>query len=244
MEITRDLSFEHEDRRRIYEYVERNGPTHRREIQRSLDLDPSAMVHHLALLRRDGYITEEDDRIGVAYDEGAIEEHRGQDVEFVVRQARQADLSGLVGAIRQVASEGTYIEAETVADVLDHERVLLRHNEVESRIFFVATVDDDVVGWVHLQVPESAKLGHTAELTVGVVEGYRGRGIGSQLLSRGVQWASTHGFEKLYNSAPATNERAVAFLEEHGWTIEAVREDHYRIAGSYVDEVMMARRLL
>lgn len=243
MEITSDLSFDHEDRRRIYEYVERNGSTPKRELQRSLDIDPSGLEHHLALLRRDEYITETDGSVEVAFEEGAVEEHRGQDVEFVVRQARQADLSGLVGAIRQVASEGTYIEAESVADVLDHERVLLRHNDVESRIFFVATVDDEVVGWVHLHLPETGKLAHTAELTVGVVNGYRGRGIGSQLLQRGVQWAGTHGYEKLYNSAPSTNKRAIAFLEEHGWTVEAVREDHYHIDGQYVDEVMMARRL-
>jgi ribosomal protein S18 acetylase RimI-like enzyme len=243
MDITSDLSFDHEDRRRIYEYVERHGPTPKRELRRSLGIDAGGLRHHLALLRRDGYITEAGDRVEVAYDEGAEEEHRGDDVAFGVRQARQSDLSGLVGVIRQVAAEGRYIEAESVADVLDHERVLLRHNDVESRIFFVATVDDEVVGWVHLQLPESEKLGHTAELTVGVVEGYRGRGIGSQLLQRGVQWAATHGFEKLYNSAPATNERAIAFLEDHDWAVEAVREAHYRIDGAYVDEVMMAREL-
>ncbi|MFB6111073.1 MAG: GNAT family N-acetyltransferase [Halobacteriaceae archaeon] len=243
MEITSELSFDHEDRRRIYEYVERHGPTPKRELRQSLGIDAGGLRHHLALLRRDGYISESGSRVEVAYDEGAIEEHRGQEVTFVVRQARQADLSGLVGAIRQVAEEGTYIEAESVAAMLDHEQVLLRHNDVESRIFFVATVEDEVVGWVHLHIPETEKLAHTAELTVGVVEGYRGQGIGSQLLQRGVQWAGTNGYEKLYNSAPATNDRAIAFLEEHGWTIEAVREDHYRIEGELVDEVMMALSL-
>jgi ribosomal protein S18 acetylase RimI-like enzyme len=47
----------------------------------------------------------------------------------------------------------------------------------------------------------------------------------------------------VYNSLPATNEDAVAFLESHGWTVEAVREDHYEIDGDLVDEVMLARRL-
>src|SRR6056297_3283365 len=108
-----------------------------------------------------------------------------EDVEFVVRPARQSDLAGLVGAIRQVADEGTYIEAESVADVVDHEEVLLRHNEIEERMFFVATVGEEVVGWVHLAGSELEKLAHTAKLTVGVIEIYRGHGIGSHLLERG-----------------------------------------------------------
>jgi RimJ/RimL family protein N-acetyltransferase len=53
-------------------------------------------------------------------------------------------------------------------------------------------------------------------------------------------WAGDNGFEKLYNSIPATNDRAIDFLSRHGWETEAIREGHYKIDGEYVDEVMMA----
>jgi ribosomal protein S18 acetylase RimI-like enzyme len=78
---------------------------------------------------------------------------------------------------------------------------------------------------------------------VGVLEEYRGEGVGSQLLARATAWAADRGVERLYNNVPAANERAIAFLEGHGWEVEAVREDHYRMNGDYVDEVMMANRL-
>jgi len=77
-------------------------------------------------------------------------------------------------------------------------------------------------------------------LTVGVLSNYRRTGIGSALLERAFDWARDHDFEKLYNSVPATNEAAISFLESHGWETEAVRRDHYRIDGAYVDEVMLA----
>lgn len=242
-DMERRLEFGHEDREQIYNHVERHGECTYDSLESDVPFDPRGIRHHVAVLRRDGYVTVDDGTIAVAFDDAAAEEHRANEVEFVVRPARQADLAGLVGAVRQVAGEGGYIEAESVADVVDHEDVLLRHNEVEERMFFVATVGDDVVGWVHLAGSELEKLAHTAKLTVGVIETYRGHGIGSHLLERGLEWAASRGYEKLYNSAPATNDRAIAFLEDRGWEVDARRTDHYRLGDDYVDEVMMARRL-
>lgn len=240
MEIREAFEFGHEDRKRIYEHVESHGTADANEVAKDLGIDPGGMRHHVAILRRDGYLEEVDGELRVVLDAGEEEEFRTGEVGFHIRPARQEDLGGIVGAIRQVADERTYIEAESVADVLDHEHALLRHNEVESRMFFVATVNDEVVGWVHLNAPELEKLSHTAELTVGVLDGYQGHGIGSHLLERALEWAAANGFEKVYQSAPSTNEDAIEFLKRSGWEVEAVREDHYKIDDEYVDEVMMA----
>jgi ribosomal protein S18 acetylase RimI-like enzyme len=243
MELTEDLTFDHEGRRDIYEFVEGRGRVREADVRRALNLGPGAFGHHVTILQRDGYLRREGQYLRVAYGDEGREDHEADGVAYTVRAADESDLSGLVDAIRRVAEEGTYIEAETVAAVLDHEGVILRHNDAASRMVFVACVDDAVVGWVHLDLPEIEKLCHTAVLTVGILPEYRGRGIGSTLLDRGVPWARDHGFEKLYNSVPATNEAAIAFLESRGWEVEAVREDHYRIDGEYVDEVMLATYL-
>ncbi len=240
MTLAEEIEFGHEDRKRIYEYVERNGAVDPDEVHGRLGIDPGGFRHHVAILKRDGRLDDHDGRLRVTLAAGAEEEYHSEELEFQIRPARQEDLSGIVGAIRQVASEKTYIVAESVADEIDHQDALLRSNEIESRMFFVATVNDEVVGWVHIHAPELDKLSHTAELTVGVIEEYRTHGIGSHLLSRGLEWAGANGYEKVYNSVPSTNEEAIAFLETHGWEVEAVRENHYKLNGKYVDEVMMA----
>ncbi|NLV14846.1 GNAT family N-acetyltransferase [Haloarcula argentinensis] len=239
MELTEPLQFDHEDRRDIYEYVESHGSVEPRAARSALQMDPRPFGHHVAILKRDGVLEDIDGELRVAYNDTVEEEFEADDIEFTIRQARQEDLTGLVGAIRAAIGGGEYVDAETVADVVDSEGVLLRHNELESRIFFVACINDDVVGWVHLKHPEVEKLSHTAELTLGVLERYRGHGIGSQLLARGTEWASSNGYEKLYNSVPSTNEAAIEFLEGHGWDTEAIREDHYKFGDEYSDEVMM-----
>jgi len=243
MELTERPEFGHGDREDIYRYVESNGATRPEKLRTALGMTERAFGHHQAILKRDGILEEVDGKLRLAFDTGAQEEFEADDIEFTIRQAREEDLTGLVGAIREAIGGGEYVDAETVADVIDSEGVLLRHNELESRIFFVATVNGEVVGWVHLKHPEVEKLRHTAELTVGVLEAYRGHGIGSHLLERGLEWANSQGLEKIYNSIPATNETAIDFLSARGWREEARREDHYKLNGAYVDEVMMATEL-
>ncbi len=243
MSATGAAAIEDDGRQAIYEHLERAGPERPERVRQRLGLDERGFRHHVAILRRDGYVEESDGRLRVAIEEDERERYSEDGVDFAVRPARDADLSGLVGVIRQVAAERTYIEAESVADVIDHEETILRHDEVESRMFFVATVEEDVVGWVHLHTPTVEKLSHTARLTLGVLEEYRGQGVGERLLDRGLAWAAEHDRERIYQSAPATNERAIEFLEAQGWEVEAVREDHYRIGEEYVDEVMMGVRL-
>jgi len=243
MEIAETLSFDHDDRKDLYEYVERFGAVAPADARTALHMDERAFGHHVAILKRDGILEEVGGNLRVAYEGGAEEEFSEDDVTYRIRQARQDDLTGLVGAIRDVIDAKTYVQAESVADMVEGEGVLLRHNDRHSRIFFVACVDDEVVGWVHLNAPEMAKLAHTAELTLGVLERYQGHGIGSHLLERGLEWAGAHGYEKIYNSVPSTNEEAIDFLQAHGFGVEATREGHYKLDGEYIDEVMLAKHL-
>src|SRR6056297_2477562 len=129
MKFSETLEFDHEDRKRIYEYVESHGEVDAEEARDVLHVDHGGFRHHVAILKRDGYLEEHDGKLRASFDEGAAEEYDVEGVEFTIRPARQEDLSGIVGAIRRVARERTYIVAETVADEIDHEEALLRHNE-------------------------------------------------------------------------------------------------------------------
>jgi len=240
MQVQQRPEFETEDRKRIYEYVERNGVVERGELDDEFAMDVDRIELELSDLIDEGFLDERDGIYRIAIDVGEPTTHEGDGVEFTVRPAKQGDLRGLIHVMRTVSEEGAYLTAESVMDLLDHEEVVFRHNDVESRMFFVATVDDDVVGWVHLDSPNFAKLRHTAELTMGVLEEYRGHGIGSHLMERGLDWAASNGYEKVYQSIPATNQDAVRFLEDHRWETEAIRRAHFKIDDEYVAEQQMA----
>jgi len=256
------MGFDRAERRRIYEYVEREGavdPERVRQnvlvktessskparsgaaLSRSVTMEPEAFRHHVSILKRDGYLEERDGKLRAAIPVDADVETVDLDgVEAEVRPARQEDITGVVGVIRAVADEADHAVAARLAEQLGRDDVLLRHNDEESRVFFVATVEGDAVGWLHVEALKYPRMDHTAELTIGVLEEYRGTGLGTALMSCGLDWARERGYLKVYQNLPATNERAVDFLHENGWTEEYRREGHYLLDGEFVDEVGLA----
>ena len=240
MQAHQRLEFDTEERKRLYEYVERNGVVDRDELETEFSMDSDRIDRELAALEEDGYLEERGGIYRIAIDLGGELTYEADGVDVTIRPAEQADLTGLVGVMREIAEEDAYLTAESVVDLLDHEEVVFRNNDVESRTFFVATVGDEVVGWVHLRSPKFEKLRHTAELTIGVLDEYRGHGIGSHLMEHGLEWAKSNGFEKVYQSLPATNQQAVTFLEQHRWETEAIRPAHFKIDDEYVAEQQMA----
>jgi ribosomal protein S18 acetylase RimI-like enzyme len=236
-------TFETKDRKRLYEFVDsRGGVTFDELLESDLLRDPDRYRQLVAVMKRDGLLAEEDGVLETALEAGVEEPHETPAGDVTIRAARQEDISGVVGVMRQVADDRRYIVAEDVAAQLAGDSTLVRE-DLEDRRFFVATLDDEVVAWCGVERPTLEKLAHNAELTLGVLEEFRGSGIGSHLMEHALSWAKERGFHKVYNSVPATNPEGIEFLEDHGWEEEAVRRDHYRIDDEFVDEVMMAVEL-
>jgi ribosomal protein S18 acetylase RimI-like enzyme len=233
-------TFDSEASRRIYQYVERNGGASSTEIRETVDLPGDDVDDHLERLVDGGLLEERDGVFRPAVDVGTVEQYETPDFTYTVRTASDEDFEQLVDTIEAVTAKRTYAIGEQLAEELRYDGTVSRRTTAWSRQFFVATDDDYVVGWSHLDLPMTEKLRNTAQLTIGVLESYRGYGIGKRLMDRGLEWAEENGYEKVYNSVAETNGNAITFLERHGWEREAVRKDHYTIGDRRADEVMMA----
>ena len=231
------------DRQRVYEYVRDEGPVSLDELVDAevIPVTPERCRMIVAILKRDGYLTEIEGVLRDDYRPGEVEEV-AEDVNYRVREARLEDLSGLAGVVRQVTETETDIVGESVMDQLPDADELVARSRSSPPKYFVALVDGEVIGWIHLEQRDIDKLSHVVYLTMGLLDEYRGLGIGTKLNDRAISWAGASGYEKVSSNVPATNESAVNFLEKHGWVKEGLRPDQYTIDGTFVDEVLLSCR--
>jgi RimJ/RimL family protein N-acetyltransferase len=82
---------------------------------------------------------------------------------------------------------------------------------------------------------------HTAMLGVGVLRAYWGRGIGSALLQRLLEWARQHQVAKVKLSVFANNARAIALYRRYGFVEEGREVAEFRFGDQLIDNIIMAR---
>lgn len=239
MKVVDPPSFETNDHEHIYECVERHGAVSPDEIHEQVQLESDQVTEIVIDLKCSGYLAEYDGKLQLALGTGVETTHQLDGAIITIRSTRQDDLSVVIDTIQQVIATGHYPSAEDLSIRLTREGVLTRHNDAETRVVFVPTIDDDMVGWVHVGASTLQRVRQTVELTLGVRTGYRDQGIGSHLLERGCEWAASNSYRKACQRLPLTNERARSFLASHDWKTETIRRNHYDRADERIDEIVM-----
>ena len=81
----------------------------------------------------------------------------------------------------------------------------------------VIAFDDEVQNRVG-HCKSSVDKENTGEIdSIFVLQGYRGLGIGEQLMQKGLQWMDEMGAEKIVVNVAAGNEQAFGFYERYGF---------------------------
>jgi len=164
----------------------------------------------------------------------------------VIRPARLDELDALVDLLAAVASEGRWIATELPFDRAERRERYRATLEDPAAALLVAVAGQDqddaaeIVGdlGVHL-----ATYG-VAELGMAVVPGWRGRGVGSALLSAAVDWAREAGAHKLALQVWPHNRAALALYKKFGFEREGYLRGHYRRrSGELWDAIVMGKRL-
>jgi L-phenylalanine/L-methionine N-acetyltransferase len=106
----------------------------------------------------------------------------------------------------------------------------------------VAEIEGKVVGQLGLQVCQSPRRRHVAELGMGVSEEYQGQGVGSALLRAALEMADNWlNIRRMELTVYSSNEAAIALYERFGFEVEAELADYAFQYGNYVSALCMAR---
>jgi phosphinothricin acetyltransferase len=101
-----------------------------------------------------------------------------------------------------------------------------------------------VVGWGSLNTfnPRTA-YAFVADFSVYVERGWRGKGVGSRLLSRLIELARELGYHKLTLSAFPWNEGGMALYRKFGFRTVGIYQEQGELDGRWVDTIIMEKLL-
>lgn len=160
----------------------------------------------------------------------------GNGLEVMIREATESDLDGVIDAFEVVAGEEIHIGTELPIDRDDMKtRLLENHLRRDNATLFVAESDRRIVGTLSSQVHNGV-----ADLGMLIVPGFRGRGIGSRLMDRLIQWCRAMGCHKITLGVWPHNKAAIGLYEKFGFEREGYRRRHWkRKNGEIWDVVLM-----
>jgi RimJ/RimL family protein N-acetyltransferase len=166
----------------------------------------------------------------------------------VVRPATEDDLDRLVEHTWAVAAEGTWLGIETPFDRDARRLRFAEWSAGESSTVLVADSEPaaasagglGVVGYISIEI---ARYG-VADIGMLIIAGWRGRGVGTRLLSAAIEWASANGAHKMSLEVWPHNSAAIELYRRAGFAEEGRRRHHYRRRnGEIWDAVIMGRQL-
>ncbi len=144
-------------------------------------------------------------------------------METVVRRKSLDDIEAALDVYEAIAAEGRWIGAEAP---IDREKIRPRRIEALSQgevLFLVALVDGRLVGELSLEGGVGVSW-----LGMGILDGYRGAGIGRALMAEAIAWARTKDLDKIALHVWPHNERAISLYESFGFEQEGYLRKHFR----------------
>ena len=111
-----------------------------------------------------------------------------------------------------VATERRWILAEPPVNRTGLAAHLRRLTDGEDADLLVAEADGVIVGWISLTFEDAA----TVTLGMGVAEPWRGRGVGTALVTSAIEWAKSAGAERMRLEVFTHNDRAYRAVSADG----------------------------
>jgi ribosomal protein S18 acetylase RimI-like enzyme len=158
---------------------------------------------------------------------------------LVIELVQERHVDGFRRAVDLVAREKKYL-ARTEAPPLPDTIAFINENIRNGNAHYLAVVDGVVVGWCDIVPMKKEVSSHCGVLGMGVVEAYRGRGIGLKLIRAALGKAKANGLRRVELEVFHSNATAIALYQKVGFEIEGRKRRAAILEGAYLDTIQMA----
>ena len=164
-------------------------------------------------------------------------------IRLIIRMVEIGDAKALLEMqyqLDQQTKNMMFEEDERPKEITLVEEQILNLKKQDS-LMLVAKKDGKIVGFLSAERGIYKRIQHTAYIVIGILVGYRGLGIGTELFKRLDKWAREHHITRLELTVMCHNTVAIALYRKNGFEIEGIRKHAMYIDGKYIDEYYMAK---
>ncbi len=165
--------------------------------------------------------------------------------EVILRTPKWEDLDDALEFINSLIKEEAKVLANTAKTrekEIDWLAETLKKLEKGQHIFIVAEVDGKMVAGCEIN-PMFGKMSHLGSLGVSVKDGYRGIGIGKDLMKEAEKHAIHMRLKSVKLDVFENNEPAIALYEKMGYKITGRVPGAILYKGEYIDSLIMTKKL-
>lgn len=160
-----------------------------------------------------------------------------------IREIQPSDAQSLIDFFKVVDSETIYLIAEPGErnrDVEQQSKRIQKILESHNSVLWGAFENDTLVGMAGLHGGVYKRVQHIGLLVVAIRESHWGRGLGSQLLDRLIDFAKSHGISRIELNVHPKNEKAKSLYTKKGFVTEGIRRASFYTGGLMYDQEFMA----
>lgn len=167
-------------------------------------------------------------------------ERKSLQVPVEIARVREEHVKGFHAALDAVARERaflTFLEAPPI----ELSRNFIGKSLANGYPHFVALAGDCVIGWCDV-TPKADRPAtrHTGVLGMGILQAWRGRGIGERLIRQAIEASRAFGLSRVELEVRDDNALAMALYRKVGFGVEGRRRRALLIDGVYYDLIGMA----
>lgn len=166
---------------------------------------------------------------------------------MLIREIIPEDAENFLYLIKQVESEAKFMlmeagERKTTPEQ-NRKRLEKMKQQSNSTIFVAQQEKGKLVGYLIAIGGSVQKTKHSAYLVIGILEEYRGQGIGTSLFQRLEAWAISANISRLELTVVTLNEAGVALYKKSGFEIEGIKRKSLKIDDEFHNEYFMSKLL-
>lgn len=165
---------------------------------------------------------------------------------MVIREILVQDAENLRHLIYEVENNAEFMLMERGERKMTVEQIRKQIENVQQQnnsVIFVAEQEEELLGYLFAIGGNVKRKQHSAYLVIGILDDYRGKGVGTKLFQKVTDWAAKQQLTRLELTVVTQNEAGVALYRKSGFRIEGTKRNSLVINGKSYDEYYMAKFL-